>query len=195
MEGAVGSAGSGHHQDLICRTSGDREPMLLSLSSQVGHKQFVHPGGLLESCAESEGGSGVLNEKESSALALVALSLLAHWVSFGWAGRKVTLVQLAERWWHRAQGWQLRGGLCWLHHPETEPSSFTALRGKPSSSPGCDPALQSPSVRCKGAAPAEHHGFVSPCTACVFKRNPESGGKGPARAAQGIRDLQQESEH
>lgn len=107
MEGAVGSAGSGHHQDLICRTSGDREPMLLSLSSQVGHKQFVHPGGLLESCAESEGGSGVLNEKESTALSLVALSLLAHWVSFGWAGRKVTLVQLAERWWHRAQGWQL----------------------------------------------------------------------------------------
>lgn len=73
----------------------------------MGHKEFLHPEGLLESCAGSEGGSEVLNEKEGSALALVALSLLAHWVSFGWAGRNTTLVQLAERWWHRAQGWQL----------------------------------------------------------------------------------------
>lgn len=77
----------------------------------MGHEEFLYPEGLLESCAKSEGGSGaLLNEKEGSALAPMALSLLAHWVSFGWAGRNPMLVQLAERWWHRTQGWQQCAG-------------------------------------------------------------------------------------
>jgi len=100
--------------------------------------------------------------------------------------------------WQRGGGTELRagssvlgGGLCWLHHSEMELSSFTALRGKPSTSSECDPALRSTRVHCKGAALRGFESqlqlsFMCQCAACVFQGNPESHGKGPVRAAQGI---------